>query len=204
MRRPSFQFYAMDWLTDTALNACSLEAQGFWLRLMCVMHNCVPYGHLADGSGKPMKDEAICRNLSGVSVRKLRRLLAELEENNVFSRTPEGVIFSRRMVRDEAERDKRAQGGTKGAAHGYKGAPHGAKGGRPRKPETPLPAQTRGVSKPPTSSSSSSSISPPTPSRAPQGAQPVADLLGNLKPTPAADPKLLQGLQARNAASGRH
>jgi hypothetical protein len=41
----------------------------------------------------------------------VERLLAELEHAGVFSRTAEGVIFSRRMVQDEKLRETRASGG---------------------------------------------------------------------------------------------
>ena len=120
-RRPSFQFYPMDWLTDPALCACSVEAQGAWMRLICVMHQCPTYGHLST-NGKPMEHEEIRRHLPGFSLQKVRKTMEELEENGVFSLTAEGVIYSRRMVRDEAVRLRRAAGGAKGAKHGIKGA----------------------------------------------------------------------------------
>lgn len=164
VKRPAFQFYPSDWNSDPKLCACSYEAQGALIRLMGAMHMCRPYGHLAV-NGRPMNLEEIAPNLPGLKPKKVLQLLAELEEKGVISRTKEGVIFSRRMVRDEEVRNKRARGGHQGGMHGNKGAAYGVQGGRPRKPETPLRADARGVPKPPPSSSSSSSISPPTPSR---------------------------------------
>jgi hypothetical protein len=41
-------------------------------------------------------------------------LVAELEEHGVFSRTSEGVIYSRRMVRDLAKRQADVENGRKG------------------------------------------------------------------------------------------
>ena len=71
--------------------------------------------------------------LTGVPVIAYRKLLAELEDKGVPSRTTDGVLYSRRMDRDGKTRDARAAGGPLGAEHGQKGAAHGKKGGRPRK-----------------------------------------------------------------------
>jgi hypothetical protein len=47
----------------------------------------------------------------GGSTDEVDRLLAELESAGVFSRTEDGIIFSRRMVQDEKVRETRANGG---------------------------------------------------------------------------------------------
>lgn len=178
MKRPASQYYWGDWRSDAALQSCSLAARGLWHEMNCIMHDCEPYGHLVIG-GRPMQAPQLAR-LVGVSPRECTALLAELEEAGVFSRTADGAVFSRRMVRDERVRNARADGGKAGSEHGAKGASHGIKGGRPKKPkggfegglETPL----SGAEKPPPSSSSSSSSSassceeaggkPPNPQRA--------------------------------------
>ena len=140
-----------------ALQSCSIGARGLWIDMMCIAHECEPYGHLTV-NGRPMTASQIARHV-GVSQRDCERLLRELEDSGVSSSTPEGTIFSRRMVRDERTRNLRAEGGKAGSVHGIKGAEHGSKGGRPAKP--------RGVFKPPLepppSSSSSSSSSKNTP-----------------------------------------
>ena len=46
--------------------------------------------------------------LAGVPLPRIKKLLAELEERGIFSRTGAGVIYSRRMVRDEDLRERRA------------------------------------------------------------------------------------------------
>lgn len=164
MKRPAFQFYPSDWRTDTALQFCSLAARGLWVEMMCIAHECDPYGHLVV-NGRPMTVSQIGR-LVGISEKECRKLLAELFDAGVPSRTEEGTIYSRRMVRDEEIRNKRAAGGAAGADHGKKGASHGSKGGRPVKKEaqeeTPLGENGRGVSEPPKEPppSSSSSSSP--------------------------------------------
>lgn len=184
MKRPSFQFYPGDWRRDAALQSCSVAARGLWLELMCVMHDCEPYGHLMVGA-KAMQPAQLAR-LVGVSEKECRSLLAELEDAGVCSRTEAGVIYSRRMVRDEELRRVRADGGKAGSEHGHKGGSHGAKGGRPKKPkggfeggsEPPLEGDSK---PPPSSSSSSSSALPPTDSGefstgvAPADAKPAAE-----------------------------
>jgi hypothetical protein len=165
MKRPAFQFYPSDWRTDASLQFCSLSARGLWVEMMCIAHECEPYGHLTINS-KPMTAAQIGR-LVGISERECTKLLGELFEAGVPSRTSDGTIYSRRMVRDEEVRERRAAGGKSGAEHGAKGGSHGIKGGRPTKQKTPqeppLVEDGRGVSepplKPPPSSSSSSSSS---------------------------------------------
>jgi len=163
MKRPSFQFYPADWRKDAALQSCSLEAQGLWINIMCIAHECDPYGYLVV-NGRPMNPAQIGR-LVGVSQKDASALITELQDAGVLSIAEDGAIFSRRMVRDEAVRNARAAGGKDGAEHGKKGAEFGKKGGRPKK-ETgdknpPFPSEETGDKKPPLepppSSSSSSS-----------------------------------------------
>jgi hypothetical protein len=88
------------------------------------MHQGEPYGHLALGIQKDPGDEAnddalraiLPANLArmvGAREKEVSTLLRELEEAGVFSRTAEGIIYSRRMVRDEKLRQVRAAGGPK-------------------------------------------------------------------------------------------
>lgn len=174
VKRPAFQFYPADWRKDVQLRSCSLAARGLWMDLICVMHECEPYGHLTT-NGKPMTPEQIVNQIGG-NVATVRKLLAELVENGVARQTETGIIYNKRMVHDEQVRNARASGGKagaehgiKGAEHGKKGAVHGIKGGRPTQdkggvideenppllfPKTPPPSS---------SSSSSSSNTPLTP-----------------------------------------
>lgn len=153
MKRPSFQFYPADWRKDAALQSCSISAQGLWINLMCVAHECEPYGHLTI-NGKAMNAAQIGR-LVGLSAKECQALIDELSEAGVLSFNEEGAIYSRRMVKDERVRNSRAAGGKAGSEHGAKGAEYGKKGGRPRK-ET---GDKKPPLEPPPSSSSSSSSS---------------------------------------------
>ena len=108
-KRPSFQFYPSDWLRDTALRMCSLEARGLWIDMLAYMHEGCPYGHLKVGT-KDILPGVLAR-MVGTDEQTAERLIAELEESGVLSRTDNGTIYSRRMVRDEQIRCERAEGG---------------------------------------------------------------------------------------------
>ena len=135
MKRPSFQFYPSDWRKDTALQFCSLPARGLWVEMMCIAHECEPYGYLMV-NGKAMTNAQIGR-LVGISEKECSKLMVELFDAGVPSLADNGAIYSRRMIRDEEVRNRRAEGGKAGSEHGIKGASHGNKGGRPVKQETP-------------------------------------------------------------------
>ena len=122
MRRPSYQFYPLDWLGDQGLRACCLAPRGLWVDMLSFMHQGNPYGHLTFGTSdrdgkdgdkdtlRPILPRDLAR-MVGTTVEEIAPLLDELEAHNVFSRTPNDVIFSRRMVRDEELRRVRANGG---------------------------------------------------------------------------------------------
>jgi hypothetical protein len=182
MKRPAFQFYPGDWLRDANLRICSAGARSLWIDMLCVMHQAKPYGHLVF-NGKAL-DTAQLARMVGETPKDVGRWLKELEDNGVPSRTDDGVIYSRRMVKDEALRNVRAAGGHKGAAWGALGAEHGAKGGRPasRDMNPPSDETTRGseppLNPPPSSSSSSSSSTGTTSQVSPAAASPVDNPTG--------------------------
>jgi hypothetical protein len=157
MKRPAFQFYPADWRKDAALQSCSLCSRGLWAEMMCIMHECDPYGTLSV-NGKPMGAPQLSR-LVGESEKGVKKLLQELEDAGVFSRDSEGRIYSRRMVKDEYVRNIRAEGGKAGSEHGAKGAEHGKKGGRPPKNKGGFETPLAGDEEPPPSTTSSSSSS---------------------------------------------
>jgi len=103
---PWLKFYPSDWLSDSVAGCC-LAAQGLWFRRPFVAHNSQHYGYL-EADGKAIPDEQLVRRCGCASVEEYRNLLAELFAAGVPSRNPEGVIYSRRMVRDQQERDSAA------------------------------------------------------------------------------------------------
>ncbi len=104
MDRPWWKFCGRDWLGDLDLHRCSVAARGLWIEMLCLMNEGVPYGHLADKKGA-IKASRLA-HVAQIRNHVCEKLMKELEDNSVFSKTDGGVIFSRRMVRDEAERLK--------------------------------------------------------------------------------------------------
>ena len=170
MKRPAFQFYPADWRKDVELRSCSIAARGLWIDMMCIAHECEPYGHLTI-NGKPMTSAQIAGQV-GLVPAQAKKLIEELVANGVARTSASGAIYSKRMVDDEDLRNRRAEGGKAGSEHGQKGAEHGHKGGRPasatgdKKPPSPPPLKA-----PPSSSSSSSEEKHP---HTPKGAKPSA------------------------------
>lgn len=134
MKRPSMQFYPDAWLSAPELRRCSEATRGIWIDVICLMHFGEPYGHLTTG-GHSFTETEVARSI-GSTVGRVRTALAELARNGVTARTEQGVIYCRRMVRDEELRLRRASGGEAGAEYGIRGRESGKRGGRPR--ETPL------------------------------------------------------------------
>lgn len=188
MKRPAFQFYPADWRKDAALQSCSMSAQGLWVNLMCIAHECEPYGYLVV-NGKPMTEPQIAR-LVGLGPKECARSIAELDAAGVASRREDGAIFSRRMVRDEDIRERRAEGGKAGSEHGIKGAEHGIKGGRPSNGRGVIKPPFEPPIEPPPSSSSSSSAS-----AVPLSSSAVGDIVGPapLRAAPPSAPAAFDG-----------
>lgn len=140
MRRPWLKLFVGDWLQHPALKLCSLAAQGLWVRMLCLMHQAEPYGHLCV-AGKPLDVDGLAR-LAGVPLAEAELLVAELDAAGIFVRNESSIIVSPRMVRDEAKRRKASVDGQRGgnpALIGSQKAP--AKGGdkgedKPQIPET--------------------------------------------------------------------
>ena len=125
---PHIQLYQGDWLKDPVAG-CGLAAQGLWLRLMFVMQEsphrgflCLPPDEILPdfclgkhgGKLKPLPDSYLARR-AGTDLLQYQELFKELWIVGVPSKTESGVIYSRRMVRDEALRKIRSEAGMKGA-----------------------------------------------------------------------------------------
>lgn len=104
-RRLWSKFHWQDHRFDAGLSVCSLAARGLWLELLCIAHKGQPYWHVTmDGrAATPAEIAKIARTTRMQAV----KLLSELEEWGVFSRTADGTIYSRRMVRDRAQVERR-------------------------------------------------------------------------------------------------
>ena len=99
------------WETDDGLALCSMAAQGFWMRLLCMAAK--EGGYVVLKGKKPANAENLAY-LHRQSVENVEAWLKELEENEVFSRDGEGRIYSRRMMRDAKIARRNQQNGKKG------------------------------------------------------------------------------------------
>lgn len=123
---PYIALYVGDWLKDPVAG-CTLAAQMLWMRMMFVMHDAPVYGHLVDAKGRPLEEPRLVRLCGARSVTEYRRALAELHAAGIPSETGDedyarlitatindeeidlspmrtdhtGVIYSRRMVKDQ-------------------------------------------------------------------------------------------------------
>ena len=111
-QRPFMKFYPSDWRSDPQLRMCGLSARGLWMEMLTLMHEAQPYGHLLISGNAPT--DAQLGVLVGASPAQIPDLLRELETAGVFSRTRAGVIYSRRMTRDEKRAQTAKKNGEKG------------------------------------------------------------------------------------------
>jgi hypothetical protein len=116
------RLYTRDWRADPPLRMCSYAARGLWIDILTLMFESNCQGFLLV-EGKPPTPKQLAA-LLGSSEGELKRLLGELARANIYSITggnvptdvaalipenvPDGVMFSRRMLRDKAkgERDR--------------------------------------------------------------------------------------------------
>lgn len=110
---PFMKFFPRDWTADDRLRLVGLAARGLWMDLLCLMHQSPERGYLLTALCGAVTPEQIARAV-GASADDVRDLLRELEAAGVFSRDPRGVIFCRRMAREEEHRAKCAAAGKLG------------------------------------------------------------------------------------------
>lgn len=141
-KRPSYQWYPGDFRRDTAVYSLPFPVRSFWREMLDIMHDGEPYGHLTAG-GDPIPPADLARMI-GVRPSEAVKWLDILERRHVYSRTPEGVIYCRRMVRDDKTLTARINGGKDApqpnAKGGGKGKPKGGGKGADSPPSDPPPA----------------------------------------------------------------
>jgi len=106
-------------MTSQALNGCSAESVGVYIKLMCVMHKSTRYGTILLKQKYKQTDKQIenfalqIANYMSFGVDVISRALVELLEEEVLLIEGE-VLIQKRMVRDGELSDKRALAGKKG------------------------------------------------------------------------------------------
>lgn len=103
------KFYPADWRADPALRMCGLAARGLWIEMLALMHEASPRGSLLV-NGKTVSPRQLAV-LAGCTEAEIESSLKELSEAGVFSVRRNGILYSRRMERDEIKASKlRANG----------------------------------------------------------------------------------------------
>ena len=118
-KRPWLKWYPSDWRSEPSLRMCSRAARSLWVDLIGLMHDAEPYGHLLVNGKAPTTKQLAA--ILGDSERELKNLLSELENAGVFSLDKDGVITSRRMIRDEEKARQDAKNGKRGGNPWVKG-----------------------------------------------------------------------------------
>ena len=122
-RLPWSKFRWDEYENDVNLMMCSFEAQGLWMRLLCLMTRMEPYGHLVV-AGKPVSPAQIAA-ITAKPAEIIKPLMKELEAGKIFSRTDAGIIYSRRLVRDQQDYEQAREYGSKGGNPNVKKATYG-------------------------------------------------------------------------------
>lgn len=106
------KWYPSDWRGDPLVRACTPIARYVWFEMLGLMHEAEPYGFLVL-NGRPL-DAITLGRVIAVDGRTVAAALKELETLGVFSRTNEGVIICRRMIRENLRREAAVENGRKG------------------------------------------------------------------------------------------
>jgi hypothetical protein len=113
---PSFQFYPNDWLGDMNLRMCSVATRGVWIDLLCIMHKSKKYGYLVQkesGKWSNMSPKTI-QKLTGMTRKRIVNGLRELSKNDVIKYDDDGLMYSKRLVKDHRLRQIRMEVGKLG------------------------------------------------------------------------------------------
>jgi len=133
---PWAQFYFSDWLGDEKLLLCSLGARGLWMHILCLMHKSPRRGYLLKPNSQAYSLEELALSTQS-KLSEIRKFWLDLEGNCVFSRDGSGMVYSRRMVRDIAARERAFNDGCKGGNQSQKKTPPPTL--PPTLPPTPTP-----------------------------------------------------------------
>jgi uncharacterized protein YdaU (DUF1376 family) len=110
---PAMPFYVGDWLKAPDVQCLSYELKGIWFEMLCYMWESKQRGVLN------YTTEELARLLRMDTV-LLEQKLKQLSSKNIFSvRESDGLIFCRRMVRDQEIREIRIKSGKKGGENSF-------------------------------------------------------------------------------------
>ena len=185
MRRPSFQFYPGDWVSNSNLNRCTDAEQGIWVRVLCVLHDQEEQYGVVRWPLKELALAAKCKvsDLKSLAKKGVLKGADVGEKVHEFVYVPRSgrkdgepvtlieaqdgpLWYSSRFVKDEHVRAIRGAGTRFGAdGDGDSESPKGASKGAPKaSPKPPIgEGQGDGPSSSPSSSPSVNNKTPHTP-----------------------------------------
>lgn len=120
---PWMKWYPADWRAEARLKMVSRAARSLWIDMLGLMHESIEYGKLLI-AGHPPTDKQLGAVL-GDRPADITKWRTELETMQVYSKDENGVIFSRRMVRDAAKRAEDRANGQRGGNPSVKAAVKG-------------------------------------------------------------------------------
>ena len=201
MRRPSFQFYPGDWVSNSNLNRCTDAEQGIWVRVLCVLHDQEeqygvvrwPLRELALAAKCKVSDlKSLAKKgvLKGADVGEMVKGFVYVPRSGRKDGEPVSLIeaqdgplwYSSRFVKDEYVRTIRGSGTRFGAdGDADSESPKGTSKGAPKASPKPPIGEGQGDG-PSTSASPSPSVNNETP-HTPHGGQPAVSKKREGKPT---------------------
>ena len=116
---PYLPLYVQDFLTDEKLADCSANANGVYIRLMCILHKSEPYGKILLKQ-KYKQNESMCLNFASMLLRQMPYMMSEIHDGleelleNKIIEIDGDYLLQKRMVKDGELSEKRAVAGKKG------------------------------------------------------------------------------------------
>lgn len=109
---PALQFYPGDWRKDPSVRALKPIDRYVWFEILLVMHESEPRGHFVL-NGEPYPLDSFARSIN-MKVSSVTSCVTNLIQFGVATRLENGILQSRRMVRDENTRQVRKSAGLLG------------------------------------------------------------------------------------------
>lgn len=116
---PYLPLYVQDFMTDEKLADCSANANGVYIRLMCILHKSEPYGKILLKQ-KYKQNESMCLNFASMLLRQMPYMMSEIHDGleelleNKIIEIDGDYLLQKRMVKDGELSEKRAVAGQKG------------------------------------------------------------------------------------------
>lgn len=108
---PWAKFEWASWESDAELSLCSMAAQGFWMRCLCLAAKAKPLGHVMVKNRVPTPVEFRRLFKCQEDEAQIEGWIQELIDNGVASTSREGALISRRMIRDMRRQMASSAGG---------------------------------------------------------------------------------------------